>query len=109
MTRDPHPTLGPAIRALRDATRGHESTPCSAEDLAARLESLHNLTGAANLLDAFTDVLDHLAVTLPQVPDLTGAQRELTETWIERAGEHLSAVGEALDRAREATGAEWAR
>lgn len=109
MTRDPHPTLSGAIRALKDATRGDDATPCSAEDLAARLESLHSLTGPGNLCDALTDVLDHLVATLPRVPDLTGERRDLIGIWLERAGEHLSAVGEALDRAREATGAEWTR
>lgn len=108
MTRDPHPTLSGVIRALRDATRGDEATPCSAEDLAARLESLHNLTDAGTVFTALSDVLDRLAESLAQVPDLTGEQRDLVATWLERAGERLRVVAECLDHARLATG-EWTR
>lgn len=108
MTRDPHPTLAPAVRALRDATRGDEATPCSAEDLASRLESLHNLTDPDTVFTALADVLDRLAESLPQVPDLTDEQRDLIGTWLERAGERLPMVTECLDHARLATG-KWER
>lgn len=108
MTPDPHPTLRTAIRALTQAADGTDANPPSAEDLADRLRSLSNLTGSpATLIGALGDVLDRLAESLADVPDLDDEQRTLVATWLERAGEHLAPVGEALDRARLATG-KWA-
>lgn len=105
MSPNTHPAAAPAIRALADLDAW---TPADAEQLAQAIAALYQY-GQPNVITALYDLLDRLAETLPQIPDLTAEQRELTATWLGRAGERLGFISEALDQARLATGAEWTR
>ena len=100
-----HPAAVPAIHSLDTLARW---TPANADELARILESIHAYE-QPNIITALHNTLDHLTETLPDIPDLTDDQRELTDTWLTRAAERLGFISEALDAARLATGAEWPR
>lgn len=105
MSTDTHPAATPAIASLNTLARW---TPANAGELARILAALHQYD-ANTVVSALHDTLEHLADTLPRIPDLTAQQRELAATWLGRAAERLGFTSEALDQARLATGAEWTR
>lgn len=94
----PHPAAAPLIDAAR-ALAAYQ--PADAEDLARLLRSIHDLTGRESLLN-------HLSAALYRwANDQAGNYRACSDQIIDHlshADELLGPLGEAIDRAREATG-----
>lgn len=101
-----HPLADAAIRALTDLAAW---TPANADELARVLESVHavNRKSIITVLDA---ALGNLAAAAFGLDGLTPEQSHTVSTHLETAAEHISgAACDWIDRAREATGVEWAR
>lgn len=97
----PHPAAAPALRALTDLAAWQ---PANADDLARLLQAMHD--GLTGILDTQAEALANWATHAqterwPDAEEVAG--------WIEQAVSYIGSASESLDRAREATGAEWPR
>jgi len=106
MNPNTHPTAAPAISALDNLANW---TPANADELARVLQAVHNHS-EHTIISALLDVLDNLATASFGMQGVNPEQARLIAGHLERAGQGIAAAAaDWIDRAREATGAEYFR